>query len=336
MNNVDELKQQAEDERKQREAAGLGENGSTGKEPETTPPSEEQPAPVETTEEGTQTESEQPAPRKELPRPDFGKMFAGPETGGADTPEELRRQRDEARRELEETKAREKSAAGRLKKRDDDADSELQKLREQNAKLEARLAELDAGDTDDGLDEEVVRGVDRRVQKRIHDAVTPLEEQLRRNNETTRLIEEQRDNERMDALHARLSDEVPDYAEISCSAKWADFMKTIEPLTGKPYGQIAAGAFEARDGARMANVFNKFKEAQGTPVAQNPKVRAQMRPATYHVPPTTQEAARKTFTRAEYDEHYNKVLENPALLGNKDFAARHEEMRRARDEGRIT
>ena len=326
MNQNDELQQAADEARKQREAL------AKGHEPQTASPDDGD-APPNTPDDSAQNADENDAPPKQAPLPDFEKQFAEPAGEGGETVEELKRQLAESQRELAAAKVRAGSAAGRLKNRDETSNAEMQQLRDRNVELEARLAELTAaGDDDDNLEPEILKNIDKRVER----ALTPLQERFQKSEEDSKKLLALRDQERLETLHARMAEIVPDYRDVANTPEWMEFLKETEPMTATTFGRLARAAHDARDPNRLAVIFNAFKQAQGLPVAQNPKVRSQMRPPTNHSVTAPQEkAVPKVYTYEQFRAHYDRVETEPDYLKDPKNAALHEELKKARAEGRI-
>ena len=328
MSTNDELQQAADEARKQREAAFAGHEAQNN----APPPDDDANAQPGADAPGGDT------PQQQKPVPDFDRQFAEPDDADGETAAELRQRIADLERQLAEATARERSAAGRLKKSGETSGAEVQKLRDRNAELEAQIAELTAaaeagGGDDDTLDAETKKSIERHVKR----AITPLQERFQQTEREAQNLHARHDQERLANFHAGLAEAVPDYCDIANSPKWVEFLKTVEPMTGVPYGQLAGSAFKERNAARFSIVLNTFKQHQGLPVTQNPKVRAHMRPpANNSVTAPQGNAAPKVYTFAEFREHYNKVESDANYLKDPKNAALHEELKKARAENRIT
>ena len=108
-------------------------------------------------------------------------------------------------------------------------------------------------------------------------------------------------------------------------------------MTGRTYGELAAHAFRNNDSRMTVEIISRYKQSIGEPPHRNPDVLTQQRPGTFrNAAQTPRKAEQKAYTAQEYMDVENRYLANPALVKDADFAALLGDMRKARDEGRIT
>jgi hypothetical protein len=119
--------------------------------------------------------------------------------------------------------------------------------------------------------------------------------------------------------------------------KWVTFMRQRAPLTGKTFEDIAYTALNSHDARTFTEILSLYKQSIGEPPHRNPDVLSRQRPGAYRKADTPPHGAdTKTYTRQEYMNMESQILSNPALLKDASFSAQWGEMRKARDEGRIT
>ena len=340
--NDDPLKQTVEEERKAREelyGAGAPQNAD----PDTPPKADASATPQKTDEPPAQS-APAATPPSSTALPDFESQFA---TGGDDDAKtELERLREENR----QFKIREGSAAGRLKKSSEESAETIRQLQAELAERDKRLKELEASRPggDKYLSPEELENIDDGVRSVISKVATGVatDERARLEGDFKRLEqriaqgEEQRRQERRTGFNETLHANVPDVGSFATTAnpKWVEFLKQRIPMSRETIGDSAARAYHGCDVRSFIEILGAYKSFAGEPPISNPDVLSRTRPDASRTAaqPSPGAAEPKSYTKKEYVSHWNQYLADPALMKDKEFAALHEDIMRARDEGRIT
>jgi len=336
----DQLAQQVEEQRKQREAMyGTGN-------PDPTAPATEPPATEGT--EGAETPEGQPSEGGDNASfSDFAQQFentAG-DGGSESVDDELKRLREENAN----LRNKDKSAAGRLRKATEEDDAEKRGLREENERLRKRNEELETQGktgadkylTDEerqALDEPVRRAIGRTAEGIAKEEISKVGARL---DEQDAILAEIVERDKASAkirFQSELETAVPDIGTLTTkNPKFVAFMKEREPITGKTYHELSVAALKANDSRTTIEIISRYKQSIGEPPHRDPNVLAQQRPGSFKAakqPPNR--AGERTYTVQEYYAVENQLLADPALVKDAAFSALLGEVRKARDEGRIT
>jgi len=336
----DPLTKTVEEERKKREEL-YGNGTPQDATPDTTAEPDATPAP-----QGKDTPPAQDAPAapsSPAALPDFDSQFST--EGGNDEGSELERLREENK----QFKIREGSAAGRLKKSSEESAETIRQLQADLAERDKRLKALESARPggDKFLTPEELENIDDGVRSVISKVATGVasEERAKLADDFKRLEQRVTENEALRQQDRRLGFNeslmatVPDVGSFATNSnpKWVEFLKQRIPMGKETIGLSAARAYHNCDVTAFVEILNAYKHHVGEPPIRNSDVLSRTRPDTSRTAVQPSDNAElKTYTKREYIEHWNQWLGNPAMAKDKDSVALHEDILKARDEGRIT
>ena len=115
-----------------------------------------------------------------------------------------------------------------------------------------------------------------------------------------------------EAYFGRLSQEVPDFAQINEDQRWLDWLMETDPLSGQTRQTYLDDAFLKMDVSRTAALFNTFKQQAGiarqAQPAQPPKdLQRQVAPGTSRASVSEPAGNDKIWSTSEMEQFYKDV-----------------------------
>lgn len=160
----------------------------------------------------------------------------------------------------------------------------------------------------------------------VRKELTPVREQVGKVAEQQAMTAEER-------FFQVLNQAVPDWEQINTDTRWLTWLEGVDPLLGGPRQMALDDAHSRLDGARVAALFNTWKEQFAPkPPKDNQELARQVAPPKTGGGATTPSTP-KVWTRAEYERAFDprlaKTLDQEAIIALRADADR------AAAEGRV-
>lgn len=187
---------------------------------------------------------------------------------------------------------------------------ELAAMRVKNAPPKPTISELLSQDDKDMLGADTVDSLSSATEKVIDQSVNPLREELEKEREKTRKLEEASLTAQRKKEYAKFKTELDSLApnakklnEDSAFVKWLQMKDTY---SSHSRFNLLRQAEKARDAFAVSRFFNEYTEAN------KPKediLREQVAPNSSSTPATPQDSKEKVWTHAEMDSVYTNIRE---------------------------
>jgi len=172
----------------------------------------------------------------------------------------------------------------------------------------------------------------------IYTGVTKLLEQFERRiasllEEKVRPVQETVEQTTMATFQARLSSLVPDWTELNTDSGFLEWLKAVDPFTGKTRHEMLLEAFEARDADRVARFFQAYKDEQQTPKKRPSQATTLPPSGESYTPSVGRRPQGRMWTAQEIKDFYTKKA--LGKISPEEASRTEAEILRALKEGRV-
>lgn len=147
-------------------------------------------------------------------------------------------------------------------------------------------------------------------------------------------------------FYDELTDAVPDWRTLNVDPTFMQWLMNVDPVSGMPLQVLLQDAHAQFHTARVAAIFNRYKEAAGIATPQAPAQQQRQPPRDERDAmveparrgggsgaPAGANAGKKTYTRAEIGMFYRNVREG--RISREEAAVTEQDIIKAQSEGRI-
>lgn len=219
----------------------------------------------------------------------------------------------------------------------------VESLKQQPAPTAAEPERLVTADDEEHFGADMI-DVQRRVAKEVmREYVTPLQGELKaayaKIGELETALNRTGGEVATMTFEQKLSQTVPDFAEINADPKWIAWLDELDPYTGNPRRAWAEYVYNKGDVAAVKKVVDFYKSSANPQVnerqVRQKELERQVTPTRANTASSTPSAADRIYTEAEVNRLFNKVRELN-VSGKYEEASRLEnELSAAYMQGRV-
>lgn len=151
-------------------------------------------------------------------------------------------------------------------------------------------------------------------------------------------------------FYGELERAVPDWKALNADQRWLVWLGEVDPISGVPRQQHLDHAAQQLDHARVAVLFNTFKQAAGieaptapaspapetTPAPKKPEISPTPRSVGNASAPTHREPESPSVSRAEINAHYRRSSAEPQYRSSEEYKAMEQRIASAMAAGQVT
>lgn len=151
-------------------------------------------------------------------------------------------------------------------------------------------------------------------------------------------------------FYGELERVVPDWQAINADQRWLAWLGEVDPISGVPRQQHLDHAAQQLDHARVAMLFNTFKQAAGietpaapaspapaaAPAPKKPEISPTPRSVGNASAPTHREPELPSVSRAEINAHYRRSSAEPQYRNSEEYKAMEQRIASAMAAGQVT